>query len=279
MEYLKLEFEYKELVAWQRDLLIQDLGEIGFDAFEETTRGFYAFIVKSQFNPATLETLLQGLPPTNGVEYKLESIPAKNWNAVWESNFEPLFVGEKCHVRARFHKPNPDYPIEIIINPQMAFGTGHHQTTKLMMEYLLEIDVAGKKVLDMGCGTGILGILALKLGAESVLAIDNDPICCESAAENAQLNNVSPLSVCCGDAGNIRENAYDMILANINRNILLDQLAGYAKGIRKGGIMYLSGFYEGEDLQLLKTKAARCGFEYMNHKVQDQWVAAKFNYI
>src|SRR5690606_2377713 len=141
-----------------------------------------------------------------------------------------------CHVRARFHKPNPDYPIEIIINPQMAFGTGHHQTTKLMMEYLVEIDVAGKKVLDMGCGTGILGILALKLGAESVLAIDNDPICCESAAENAQLNNVSPLSVCCGDSCNIRKKAYDMILANINRNILLDQLAGYAKGIRKGGI-------------------------------------------
>ena len=277
MKYIEIEFTCKAIQDWQQDLLINDLAGIGFDTFEESDKGFNAFIPEPNFDPASLETLLIQLPVEAQISYIVKTIPQQNWNKVWEENFQPLIVADKCYVRATFHESRiEEFPLEIVVDPKMAFGTGHHQTTSLMMEYLLEENLAGSKVLDMGCGTGILGILALKLGAKKVVAIDNDPVCCESALENSELNKVNNLVVILGDSTAIPEDDYTLIIANINRNILLDQLEHYANTLSKGGILLMSGFYEGEDLDMLKVHAKSLGFDYSSCKVRDSWVAARF---
>lgn len=276
MNYIEVAFTCQQIEAWQQDLLINDLATIGFDTFEETDGGFHAFIPEPNFDPIALETLLQQQSEDIQLSYEVKNIAHQNWNKIWEENFQPLTVGDTCYVRATFHASKAsEYPIEIIIDPKMAFGTGHHQTTSLMMEFLLDEDLVGKKVLDMGCGTGILGILALKRGAESVVAIDNDPVCCESSLENANLNQ-EKLTIISGDKSSIPAEKFSTIIANINRNILLDQLPLYADAIEKDGILFMSGFYEGEDLEMLKTKAASLGFEYLECKSRDRWTAAKF---
>lgn len=277
MKYIEIEFTCKAIQDWQQDLLINDLADIGFDTFEESDKGFNAFIPEPNFDPSALETLLIQLPEGTDISYIVKNIPQQNWNKVWEENFQPLIVADKCYVRATFHESRiDDYPLEIIIDPKMAFGTGHHQTTSLMMEHLLGENLEDRVVLDMGCGTGILGILALKLGARQVVAIDNDPVCCESTLENSKLNNVDNLSVLLGDSTVIPKNDYTLIIANINRNILLDQLAHYANTLSKGGTLLMSGFYEGEDLDMLKVHAMSHGFDYLSCKVRDHWVAARF---
>lgn len=277
MNYIEVAFTCQRIEGWQQDLLINDLAAEGYDTFEETDGGFNAFIPEPNFNPAVLETLLLQLSEDIQLTYEVINVAHQNWNKIWEDNFQPLTVGDACYVRATFHESKADdYRVEIVIDPKMAFGTGHHQTTSLMMEFLLEEEFEGKKVLDMGCGTGILGILALKLGAESVLAIDNDPVCCESSLENAKLNQVEALTVICGDKQSIPNQTYATVIANINRNILLDQLPSYAQAIEKGGTLFMSGFYEGEDLEMLKTKANSLGLEYVNCKIRDRWTAAKF---
>lgn len=277
MKYIEIEFTCKVIEDWQQDLLINDLAAIGFDTFEESDKGFNAFIPEPNFDLASLETLLTQLPVGTEISYIVKNIPQQNWNKVWEENFQPLIVVDKCYVRATFHESRvDDYPLEIIIDPKMAFGTGHHQTTSLMMEYLLEEKMDSRLVLDMGCGTGILGILALKLGAKQVVAIDNDPVCCESTLENSKLNNVEKISVLLGDSTAIPKADYTLIIANINRNILLSQLEHYAKSLNQGGILLMSGFYEGEDLELLKVHAKSFGLEYLNCKVRDHWAAARF---
>lgn len=279
MDYIVVEFTCVAIEDWQQDLLVNDLADIGFDTFEDTDKGFDAFIPEPNFNPATLETVLIQLPQEVEIIYEVRTIAHQNWNEIWESNFQPISIGERCYVRATFHEPKPEFPLEIVIDPKMAFGTGHHQTTSLMMETLLDEDLKDKTVLDMGCGTGILGILALKLGAKSVVAIDNDPACFESTKENSKLNAVTGISAICGGKSVIPDEKFEVIIANINRNILLDQIANYANAIDKDGILLMSGFYEGDDLDILKTKASNEGFEYMSHKTRDRWVAAKFRRI
>jgi ribosomal protein L11 methyltransferase len=277
MNYIEIEFTCKRIQDWQQDLLINDLAEIGFDTFEDTDKGFNAFIPEPNFDFSSLETLLLQLPEEVDISYQVKNIAYQNWNKVWEENFQPLTIGEKCYVRATFHESKEkEYPIEIVVDPKMAFGTGHHQTTSLMMEYLLEEDLKGKRVLDMGCGTGILGILSLKRGAEFVVALDNDPVCCESTLENSKLNKVEDLSVLLGDSKVIPRHKFNLIIANINRNILLEQIPDYSSTLTTGGVLLLSGFYEGDDLEILKTKAESEGFQFLSHKVRDRWVAARF---
>ena len=276
MKYLELNFLCQPAGEWQQDVLIDQLASIGFDTFESTSGGFKAFIPEPNFNPVELETLLLSQDPAFKVDYNTEAIDSQNWNALWESNFQPIFIKDKVCVRATFHARFPEYPIEILIDPKMAFGTGHHQTTSLVMEYLLDESINGKKVLDMGCGTGILGILASKLSAGTIMCIDNDPVCVSSARENQELNGVDDMAVLEGSVEVIPADKYEMILANINRNILLDHLTHYAQHIVHGGELILSGFYVGEDLDLLKTEAERCGFAYVNFKSLDNWAAAKF---
>ena len=277
MNYIRLEFTCKTIQDWQQDLLINDLAEIGFDTFEDTDEGFNAFIPEPNFDLSALETLLLLLPEEVDISYRVKNIAEQNWNKVWEENFQPLTIGDRCYVRATFHESKVnEYPIEIVVDPKMAFGTGHHQTTSLMMEYLLEEDLNKKRVLDMGCGTGILGILSLKLGAEFVVAIDNDPVCSESALENSKLNDVDKISVLLGDSKVIPKDKFDIIIANINRNILLDQVSDYSNALTIGGVLLISGFYEGEDLEILKTNAESAGFQFLDNKTRDRWVAARF---
>lgn len=276
MNYLEFDFICNPSNGWQQDLFISELGNIGFDTFEATDQGFKAFTPEPNFNPIELETLLLTLDPEFEVHYEMDSIAHQNWNELWESNFKALTIKNEVYVRATFHEPNPQFPYEIIIDPKMAFGTGHHQTTTLMMEWLLEESVEGKNVLDMGCGTGILSILASRRLAKDVVSIDYDPICVESTGENMQLNKVLNVTVLEGSADVIPDRKFDLILANINRNILLEQLERYAEHIIKGGTLLLSGFYAGEDVKILTEAAEKLGFSFQRIKEKENWVAAKF---
>ncbi|QNL48999.1 50S ribosomal protein L11 methyltransferase [Olivibacter sp. SDN3] len=275
MDYSELIFTCSDSEAWQRDLLINDLANIGFDTFEEIDVGFKAYIASAALDIAAVERLLLNLPDNFSITYTVRPIEPKNWNAVWESNFEPIAVLGRCYVRATFHESKPNYEYEIIIDPKMAFGTGHHQTTSLMMEYLLDSNLQRKRVLDMGCGTGILAILAAKIGAQEITAIDYDPICCTSVKENTELNQVNSIKIYCGSKEVIPNELYDIILANINRNILLDQLGKYAEVIKPHGSLFLSGFYDGDDLAQIVDASHSFGFKYISKKLQDNWVAAK----
>lgn len=276
MKYLEVIFQMLSGEEWQKDLLIADLADIGFDTFEDTESGFAAYIPAANLDLQALETLMLNLDEGIEVNYKVNEIENQNWNKLWESNFNPIEVGEQCYVRATFHDTKPDFPYEIIIDPKMSFGTGHHQTTSMMLQYILEDEFEGKAVLDMGCGTGILAILASKKGANPILAVDYDEICVDSVRENSVLNQVDNIEPLCGSYEVLEGRSFDSILANINRNILLEQLPQYAHSIQHNGALYLSGFYEQEDLPMLLEAAQSLGFEFVSKKVLNNWCAAKF---
>lgn len=273
MNYLEFKFVINSKEEFHRDLLIHALGEAGFDTFEETAGGFDAYIQEASFDQENFETAVSSLQDMFSFSWEKTIIPPKNWNEVWESNFEPLVIKDQCYVRATFHKPQPEYPLEIVIDPKMSFGTGHHQTTTMMMEFILEDDFRGKRALDMGAGTGILAILAAKRGAVNITAIDYDPICYVSMIENAQLNHTE-MEILCGSKEVIPEKKFDIVLANINRNILLDQLDRYADVLVKGGELYLSGFFE-HDLSVLIDKCETLGLSYSKHKLLENWCSVK----
>lgn len=278
MTYKELTFTILSAEDFHKDLLINALAEIGFDTFEEVDGGFKAYISSSGLDQKKLDILLESYRDMVSFSYLVKDIPHENWNEIWESNFEPLRINERCYIRATFHEPHPEYEFEIVIDPKMAFGTGHHQTTALMLEFMMEENFKDKKVLDMGSGTGILAIMASKLGASEVLAIDNDEICYESAIENASLNGVTNIKTLCGSKEVIPDQKFHIILANINRNILLDQIERYCEVLKPGGILFLSGFYEDPDLSIIKQKAQQSGLIFSSYKNQDDWVAAKFLY-
>jgi ribosomal protein L11 methyltransferase len=276
MNYYELLFTTITTEDYQQDLLINTLGEIGFDTFEELEFGFKAYIPVDDFDRAVLDEALEAYRDMFTFSYEITLIPQKNWNEVWESNFEPIAIKDKIFVRATFHEPRPEFEFEIVIDPKMAFGTGHHQTTSMMLELMLENDMAGKKVLDMGCGTGILAIMASKLGAGEITAIDYDPVCYDSAIENAQLNGIQNITALCGSKEVILDEQFDVILANINRNILIDQMQRYSEVLKPDGELYLSGFYETPDLDIIMDEARKYGIKYIIHKLNNNWVAAKF---
>ena len=275
MNYFELLFTTIPTEDYQQDLLINALGEIGFETFEEVDFGFKAYIPSVNFNREQLESCLTYYHSLFAFNYEINLIPGKNWNEVWESNFEPIVISDKIYVRATFHQPRLEYPFEIIIDPKMAFGTGHHQTTAMMLAYMLEEDFTAKQVLDMGCGTGILAIMASKSGAGDITAIDNDQVCYESTIENSRLNGVTNITTLCGSTEIIPDIKFNIVLANINRNILTDQLAGYASVLQAGGAIYLSGFYEKPDLDMLIRKASECRLTYESHKTDKNWAALK----
>lgn len=276
MKYSEVRLICKGGEAWHRDVLMQDLAGIGFETFESHEDGFAAYIASEQLDLQGLESLLIHQPLGFEVTYTVREILPQNWNAVWESNFEPVIVADQCYVRATFHPSIPTYPYEIVIDPKMAFGTGHHQTTSLVMCYMLEESFDGKDVLDMGCGTGILAILAAKMGASRVWAIDNDPVCIDSVVENKTLNHTPHIVAKCGTADLLPSDRFDVILANINRNVLLDQLNRYAQSLREGGKLYISGFYDGGDLETLKAAGADYALKYVSHRTLGGWAAACF---
>ncbi len=276
MNYKELVFTIISEEDYHQDLLINQLGGLGFDTFEETDFGFKAYIDAAKFNQEEIDDKLKEFHDSFSFSYEINLIPQKNWNEVWESNFEPIQINNLVYVRATFHQPKPEYKYEIIIDPKMAFGTGHHQTTSMMLAYLLEIDLKNKSVLDMGCGTGILAILASQLGAGTLTAIDNDEVCVESTVENAQLNHIQNINVILGSKEAIPDQQYDVILANINRNILVDQMSDYAKVLPSNGTILFSGFYESPDLDIINEAARECDLKYIDHKKKGDWVAAKF---
>ncbi len=276
MEYKKVAFSFIEIQEYQKDILIAQLGDVGFDTFDDTENGFDAFIIADQFDEAALAEVLAELDESLQYTYVIIDIEPENWNEEWEKNFSPLIISDQCYVRATFHEPQPQYQYEIVIDPKMAFGTGHHQTTTMMMEYILETDVAGKVILDMGAGTGILAILAAKRGANKLFAIDNDDVCYESAIENAALNNIENLTSLCGSKEAIPVLDFDIIFANINRNILLDQIESYAAVLKSRGSIFFSGFYESPDLGMIIAHCEQFNLKYVDHKKIGDWVAARF---
>ena len=276
MKYSEVIFTRIVGEEWQQDLFIAELADIGFDTFEDTETGFAAFIPTANLDLQALETVILQQEDGFEVRYEVVDLQDQNWNKLWESNFSPILIDNDCYVRANFHPAKPEIRYEIIIDPKMSFGTGHHQTTTMILRYILENNFQDKEVLDMGCGTGILAILASQKEARHVLAVDFDDVCIASVEENKLLNNVSNIESKLGSYETIIGREFDIILANINRNILLEQFPQYSKSLRLNGELYISGFFDGEDLSILKTSAEAIGFEFVSNKVMDNWCSAKF---
>ncbi len=272
MEYIELNCSLPAGEIAFAEILMARLGELGFESFEETKEGLLAYIPAHDFDPAMLN--MEELWPAGiEVNYTWRAVPDENWNAVWESNFEPVTIAGRCHIRAPFHPVRSDMEFEIVIEPKMSFGTAHHETTSLMIEVLLDADLAGKNVLDMGCGTGVLAILAAMRRAAEVTAIDNDEWAYHNALENVIRNKQPGINVYQGDAGMLENMKFDVIIANINRNILLSDMQSYVNCLDSGGLLLMSGFYR-EDLQLITEKAAALNMLYTDHRVKYNWVVA-----
>ena len=263
--------EPKELGS---EILIAELGEKPFESFIETETGIVAYIQKDLCTDDVLEDIFILSSPEFTVSYKIEEIDQVNWNEEWEKNFEPIDVDGKCHVRAPFH-PKTTAEFDIVIEPKMSFGTGHHETTHMMIQHLLETDLVGKKTLDMGCGTAILAILAEMKGAQPIDAIDIDNWCYLNSIENAERNNCKHISVYEGDASLLEGKKYDIIIANINRNILLNDMQQYVACLNENGILFLSGFYT-EDIPVISESCTSKGLTYVKQFERNNWVALKF---
>ena len=256
------------------EILIAELGEKAFESFIETETGISAYVQKDLWSETILEDIQILDNPEFKINYTFEEIEQVNWNEEWEKNFEPIDVDGKCHVRAPFHeKTSAEY--DIVIEPKMSFGTGHHETTHMMIQHLLETDLVGKKTLDMGCGTAILAILAEMKGAQPIDAIDIDNWCYLNSIENAERNNCKHISVYEGEASLLKEKKYDVIIANINRNILLNDMQQYVDCLNKNGILFLSGFYT-EDIPAISESCTSKGLTYVKQFERNNWVALKF---
>jgi ribosomal protein L11 methyltransferase len=276
MDYYKITIEITPFEEWLRDVLVAQLAEIGFDSFLETETGTEAFIPVQSFNEADLEFVLDSIQDDFSFSTKKELIKGQNWNEEWEKNyFKPLVINNECVIRAPFHTDFPKTKYEIIIEPNMAFGTGNHETTSMMVETILETDMQNKNVLDMGCGTGILGILASMKGAKKVTAIDIDEWSFNGSNENAALNNIKNMVVKQGDASMLGSEKFDIILANIHKNVLLSDMSAYRKVLVQGGLLVMSGFYT-EDIQDIKSKAESLGLNDNGFKTKNNWVAYSF---
>jgi ribosomal protein L11 methyltransferase len=274
MDYIEIDFTISPIEEGG-EILIAQLSEAGFESFVNTDKGFLAYIPATLFDKAKMATipLIQD-KQTYSIEYKINEIPAQNWNALWESNFEAVVIAGRCYVKAPFHPSKPEYEFELIIEPKMSFGTAHHETTSQVIQLMLDMDLKGKTLLDMGCGTGILAILAYKKGAKDIVAIDNDDWAFENTKENIERNKVV-IKAMLGDATLIANMKFDVIIANINRNILLNDINAYAKSLNEKGILMMSGFYE-DDLPIIKKTSEENGLKYQRHLVNNNWVAVSF---
>lgn len=259
---------------WIRDVLMSEMANAGYDTFVENELGFEAYLPKEIFSAVFLDSLLEQYAEDFVLTWSSEEIEAQNWNEEWEKNyFKPLVIGNQVVVRAPFHADYPACEHEIIIEPNMAFGTGNHETTSQVMEFMLEIDFRGKKVLDMGCGTGILAILAGQLGADTITAIDIDQWAYEAVVENSSLNQVPQIHAVRGDANLLGDERYDVILANIQKNIILADLPKYQSVMKRGAFIVVSGFYEADLPDVLKL-AEELGLVFREKRVRNNWTAA-----
>ena len=273
MNYIEYDFTVSP-TEMGAEILMAELAEVGFDSFEDTPTGIKAYIPKDSWNEQILQDIYLLSNSEFTISYQITEIEQVNWNEEWEKNFSPIVVEDLCTVRANFH-PVPNTRYDIVITPKMSFGTGHHETTYMMLQQLLPLSLEGAKVLDMGCGTGILAIMAALRGAHDITAIDIDPWCVENATENVQQNNCSFITIKEGDVSLIAGEQYNLILANINRNILLSDIPAYTQALLPQGLLLVSGFYE-EDLPAIKEKCQKVGLTYLSHIERNRWISAKF---
>lgn len=257
------------------DLFAAFLADCGYESFVPDETGLTAYINSTLFNKEDVESIIADFPMEVDAKLTVDFIEGKDWNEEWEKNyFQPIVIADQCVIHSTFHKDVPNAKYDIVIDPKMAFGTGHHSTTSLILQTLLETDIKGKSVIDMGTGTGILAILSAMLGAEKVTGIEIDPGAYENALEHVELNNVN-VDVLLGDASRLNElQPADIFIANINRNIILADISSYRKNLKPGGIMLLSGFYE-SDIAMIERAANALGLEVVSYKEDKDWVAVK----
>ena len=275
MNFIQVDFSFEAFEEFMADILAAELAEIGFDSFVPCENGMQAFIPGIKFDENSLKDAIDNYPLEVAISYEIVTVASKNWNEEWEKHyFEPIVIGEECVIHSSFHKDIPVAKYDIIIDPKMSFGTGHHETTSLVIGEILKMNLTGKKVLDMGCGTSVLAILAAMRGASELLAIDIDSWCTENSLENIALNKVSGIEVKLGGAELLDGLHFDIILANINRNILLADMEKYAACLTTGGELYMSGFYKA-DIPVIEAELNRNGLELIDFKEKNNWVVVK----
>ena len=256
------------------EILIAELGFAGFESFVETPKGVTAYIQKKEHLPTMLENIFILQNTSFSIQYSFEEIEQVNWNAKWEENFHPILVDDRCAVRAPFHEKS-SAAYDIVIEPKMSFGTGHHETTHMMIQFILDTDFNDKTVLDMGCGTGVLAILAEMKGATTVEAIDIDQWCFLNSIENVERNSCQHIKVSKGDARILKSKKFDIIIANINRNILIQDIPTYATCLNANGLLFLSGFYN-NDIPMIQEVCADYNLSFESQISRNDWVALKF---
>lgn len=284
MDYHKITLRITDNAGFVKDILMSYLGDAGFESFEETSLGFNAYIPENLYDKSTLLFIINDATETYNcqIAYREELVKEQDWNAVWEQNsFEPIEVGDKLVIYPTSRKQeyqDGKFKYQIELNPVQAFGSGYHETTRMMLSYIMEEKLENKAFLDMGCGTAVLAILARKRNALPVVAIDIDHWSTENAIDNAKINDVSDIQVVLGDASAIESlrTEFDCIFANINRNILTQDIPLYVNSLTKGGSLFVSGFYA-EDMDIIRKAAEAVGLEYKSHKSENNWVAAKFS--
>ena len=269
MEYTEVELNIDPLDPW-RQITLAELGELRYDAFEDTQRGLNAYVLNERFDAPALKGLLVLHDPHVNATYHVRRIEARNWNAEWESSFKPVEVGKEVRIRAEFHPSVPGFTHELIITPRMAFGTGHHATTRMMVQAMLGLELDGQEVCDLGCGTGVLAFLAERMGAAHVLAIDIDAGAVENAIQNAELNGCKRTTVEKGDVSGLKGRRVGTILANIERNTLMRDMEAMCAALSPGGALLLSGFVIG-DRHMLVQCAVQAGLTVVERLQEGEW--------
>ena len=277
MKYFEVTFSVNPCNETVTDVLSAITAEIGFESFVECEGGIQAYVQQSMFDEESLKAIIADFPIADtDITYTITEPEDKDWNEEWEKNFfQPIVIEDRCVIHSTFHKDYPKAEYDIVINPQMAFGTGHHETTSSILGELLDADLKGKSVLDMGCGTSILAILASMRGADPVTAIDIDDWCVNNSRDNIALNNINNITVELGDASLLEgRKPFDVIIANINRNILLNDMSAYTACMHKGSEIYMSGFYV-QDIDAIRSKGESLGLKFVHYREKNNWVAVK----
>ena len=278
MKYFEFVFRTHPCTETVNDVLAAVLGEAGFESFMECEGGLTAYIQQSLCDETSIKNAIADFPlPDTEITYTYTEAEDKDWNEEWEKNFfQPIVIGDRCVIHSTFHHDVPKAEYDIVINPQMAFGTGHHETTSLIIEELLDSELKDKSLLDMGCGTSILAILARMRGARPCTAIDIDEWCVRNSIENIELNGVNEIAVSQGDASSlVGKGPFDVIIANINRNILLNDMRHYIACMHPGSELYMSGFYI-DDIHAIREEAEKNGLVFVYYKEKNRWAEVKF---